>query len=287
MNSFGRRRSSGEYPDLLRTDAISNATVTLFRNSANKVFGDRDEFAVSAEWLDPDEIPAAYELVEEKERALAAENAFAWSPDFGYLSPFPVHCGTGLVVQASFHLEGLHIIGDLPPVFSALDALRFNCEGFTADGIVNAAYVFCIYNRSTIGMAERDLLARVKRVFSDLADQERAARKSLVEEHPVLLADAVERALATLRHARLLSPIEYADLLSPVYLASLMGFIEGASAKKLWHTLRSQLEKPMQRPPETFEEERLRDGRDARFAGKVNAAFANVRLNDRAKEILS
>lgn len=282
-----RRRTYGEYPDLSRIDVISDGEVTLCRNPANKPFGESDAFLISAEWFDPDDIPGAFEQVEEEERSLAQKHAFAWNPDFGYLSPFPGHCGTGLVIQAQMHLEGLHIIGDLPPVLAALDALRFEHSGVTTDGINNAAYIFRVCNNSAIGLSERDLLARARRVFTDLADQETAARKVLVKEHPRLLADAVERALAALRHARLLCPTEYADLLSPVRLAAIMGFIEGTTRERIDRALHSHLGNSDPAPPSSPEEERIRDDRDARLADRANAAFANVRLTDRAKELLS
>lgn len=287
MRFARRRRAYGEYPNLSRTDVISDGSLMLCRNPAKKAFGDNDAFLISSDWDDPDELPEAFAQVETEERSLATKHAFAWNPDFGYLSPNPSHCGTGLVVQATMHLEGLHIIGDLPPVLSALTALRFRYSGYTAEGVTNAAYIFRIWNGSTIGLSEQDLLARIQRVFTDLADQETAARKVLVEEHPLLLADAIERALATLRHARLLSPTEYADMLSPIRLATIMGFIEGITRERIDKSLRRHLERPVSDPPSSPEEERIRDNRDARFAEKVNAEFANVRLTDRAKELLS
>ena len=287
MRFTRRRRAYGEYPNLSRTDVISDGSLMLCRNPANKAFGDVDAFLISSDWDDPDELPGAFAQVEAEERSLAAKHAFAWNPDFGYLSPNPSHCGTGLVVQATMHLEGLHIIGDLPPVLSALTALRFRYGGHTAEGVTNAAYMFRVWNGSSIGLSEQDLLVRIRRVFTDLADQETAARKVLVEEHPLLLADAVERSLATLRHARLLSPTEFTDLLSPVRLAAIMGFLEGMTRDRIEQTMRRQLEKPAADPPSTQEEERLRDEKDGRLASKVNAEFANVRLNDRAKELLS
>ena len=287
MRFARRRRAYGEYPNLSRTDVISDGSLMLCRNPAKKAFGDNDAFLISSDWDDPDELPEAFAQVEAEERSLSTKHAFAWNPDFGYLSPNPTHCGTGLVVQATMHLEGLHIIGDLPPALSALTALRFRYSGYTAEGVTNAAYIFRIWNGSAIGLSEQELLARIQRVFTDLADQETAARKVLVEEHPLLLADAIERALATLRHARLLSPTEYADMLSPIRLATIMGFIEGITRERIDKSLRRHLERPASDPPSSPEEERIRDNRDARFAEKVNAEFANVRLTDRAKELLA
>ena len=282
------KRLPGVYPNLLPSDALGGGRLTIFRNLADKPFGEKDAFAISVEWSDPSEIPAAYSTAEEEERRLAAKHRFAWHPDFGYLSPFPAHCGTGILIEAEAHLEGLHIIGDLPPVLAGLEAMRIGHRGITADGIRNVAHLFRICNESAIGLPERVLIARVARAFAQLAEQETAARKVLVSEHPLLFLDSVERALAILRCARLLSPSEYVDLLSPVRLAAIMGFLDGISRHEVDKIMRRHLERPPQsKPPATQEEERQRDSRDADFADRVSAFFSNVRLNEFSLEFLS
>ena len=282
-----KRPANGTYPNLLTTDALAGGRITLFRNPADKPFGEKDAFAISADWVTADDISAAYTKAEEDERRLAETHRFAWHPDFGYLSPFPAHCGTGIRIEAEVHLEGLHIIGDLPPVLAGLTATRIGYSGIDADGLRNVAHLFRISNESAIGLPERTLVTRVARVFAQLAEQETAARKALVDEQPLLFLDSVERALAILRHARLLSPYEYIDLLSPVRLAAIMGFLNGVTRSQIDEAMRRQLNRPFTQPPATQEEERQRDVRDADFADRVSAAFAGVRLNDFAKEILS
>ena len=165
--------------------------------------------------------------------------------------------------------------------------MRIGYSGIDADGLRNVAHLFRISNESAIGLPERTLVTRVARVFAQLAEQETAARKALVDEQPLLFLDSVERALAILRHARLLSPYEYIDLLSPVRLAAIMGFLNGVTRSQIDEAMRRQLNRPFTQPPATQEEERQRDVRDADFADRVSAAFAGVRLNDFAKEILS
>ena len=165
--------------------------------------------------------------------------------------------------------------------------MRIGYSGIDADGLHNVAHLFRIGNDSAIGLPERALVTRVAHVFAQLAEQETAARKALVDEQPLLFLDSVERALAILRHARLLSPYEYIDLLSPIRLAAIMGFLDGVTRPQIDEAMRRQLNRPFTQPPATQEEERQRDVRDADFADRVSAAFADVRLNDFAKEILS
>ena len=283
-----KRQPLGTYPNLLCSDALGGGKLTILRNPADRPFGERDAYSIVVEWSAPSDIAAAYTKAEEEERRLAARHRFAWHPDFGYLSPFPGHCGTGILIEAEVHLEGLHIIGDLPLVLAGLTAMRIAYEGLTADGIRNVAHLFRICNDSAIGLPERKLVERVARAFTQLAEQETAARKVLVDDHPLLFLDSVERALAILRNARLMSPGEYIDLLSPVRLAAIMGFLDGVSRQDVDKIMRHHLEHPdRSQPPATQEEEHQRDNRDAAFADRVSAYFSKVRLNDFALDILS
>ena len=68
MSPRPNRRPAGTYPNLLCTDALTGGRITLFRNPADKVFGEKDAYAISADWSTPDGISAAYAKAEEEER---------------------------------------------------------------------------------------------------------------------------------------------------------------------------------------------------------------------------
>lgn len=279
------RRRPGEYPDLLARDAVFGGVVRLWRNPADKPFAKADVWTLEAGWKLPADIPAAYAEVERLEAELAAKHALAWDSDFGYLSPEPLHCGTGLGIEGEFHLEALHLIGDLPPVLAALEAVRLQSANIVEDGIRQAAHLFRIRNAATLGIAERALVKRTCRVFEDLVTQELNARKSLVEDTPRILEDSVARALAVLRSARLLAPGELLDLLSPIRLAVTMGLLSGITRAETLKLMREQIDAPELPPPRTAEDDRRRDARDAGLADWANVRFADVTFNARAEEL--
>ena len=154
------RRKSGESPSYRLSDILSGGTLLLWRNPAGKPFGDDDAWTLSSDWSTTKDIPDAYARLAADEAQLAAQHAFAWDTDFGYLSPHPLHCGTALCVDGEFHLEALHLIGDLSPVLNALEAVRFQSSGIQEDGIRQAAHIFHVRNTATLGVTEHDLLAR-------------------------------------------------------------------------------------------------------------------------------
>lgn len=281
------RQTSGKGPCYRLSDILSGGTLALWRNPAGKPFGDDDAWTLTVDWTTTKELPDAYARLAEDEARLAASHAFAWNADFGYLSPDPLHCGTALCVDGEFHLEALHLIGDLPPVLNALEAVRFGTSSILEDGVRQAAHLFRVRNIATLGVTEQDLLARARRLFDDLARQEYNARKALVEDSPRILADAVARALAILRSARLLAPGELLDLLSPIRLAASMGFLDGLARAETLQMMREQIDAPELPPPRTAEDDRVRDARDARLADRINARFATVHFNSLAEKWLN
>lgn len=281
-----RRAKSGEYPNLRLCDIVAGGTLFLWRNPAGKPFGDQDAWTLSTEWSMPEDIDEAYRHLEEEESKLAANHSFAWDTDFGYLSPVPAHCGTALGVEGEFHLEALHLIGDLPPVLNALEAVRFQSSSIVEDGIRQAAHLFRIRNTATLGISERDLLKRSRALFEDLVTQEYNARRSLVEDTPRILEDSISRALAVLCSARLLAPGELLDLLSPIRLAISMGFLTGIGRTETLKLMREQLDAPELPPSRTAEDDRKRDARDAKLADRINRRFSTVHLSPLAESYL-
>ena len=268
-----RRDPNSSFPPAA---VIAGGSICLYRNDQARPFGNEDQHVLTETWELPSDIPDAYTRLEAAERQLAADHTFAWHPEFGYLSPFPEHCGTGLHVWAEFHLEGLHLIGDLSPVRAGLEAVRMTVQGIDADGLRNAGHVFRVWNAATLGIPERKLVRRVMRVFEDLVQQEVYARQMLVEESPRIFEDSAMRALAILKSARLLSPWELFDLLSPIRLAANLGRLSGISRDEVVSLMAAQAKKPDLPPPETVADERRRDNRDAALADRVNKRFSRV-----------
>ena len=286
MSQRQQRNLTGEFPDLLARDVICGGEELLFRNPHGERFGERDAWCLSEEWFSIDDIRPAYANLTEKESRLGAEHPFAWNEEFGYLSPFSEHCGTGLLIRADLHLEGLHLIGDMPLVLNALEGVRFGAQGVNMDGIKNAAHIFDVFTNASLGISEDELLSRAQRIFAELVQQELNARIRLVRELPRVFEDSVSRAMAILKTCRLLSPWEYLDIMSPIRLAAIMGFLDGIDRAEADSILRKQLA-ARDDLPDSPDGDRMRDERDASLADAVNKRFSRVRWNGRAKELLS
>lgn len=280
------RHPRGAYPNLDPSDALFSGRMTIWRNSKDKPFGEQDAWTLKREWQQLNEIPVAYMSLMEEEAEIGKKHPFAWDPKFGYLSGDPAHCGTALEIEGTFHLEGLSIIGDLDATLNGINALRFRSSSILEDGVQQAARVFRIGNNATLGITDRELIKRATRIFDDLATQELSARISLVEDMPRILLDAIQRSLALLRAARLLSPGEVLDLLSPLRLASSMGFIAGMTLQQIDDMMGQEFNAPPIGDSQTQADERRRNERDGRLADHCNKLFAKVRLTSRASSLL-
>lgn len=270
-----------------QSDILSDGYVRLYRQRTDIPFTPENILNIEADFSELSRLHAAFSSVMAEEAEAAAQHPFAWNPEFGYVTARPDFCGTGLEISALFHLEGLNLIGDLDPALNALTGLRMDACGCCGGGMKDAAHLFRITNLRHLGIDERDLTARVGRVFSDLVQQETNARIRLIDEVPRVFEDAIARSLAILRSCRLLSEWELLDIISPLRLAAELGFLDHFSREEALTFTRSRINMAEQPLPDTYEEQRERDRRDATLADKVNKRFKNVRLNARGKDYLS
>lgn len=269
------------------SDIFSNGIVRLYRQRTDMPFTLKNTFCIHADVSSPVRIRQAVSKLLREEAKAAEQYPFAWNPKFGYVTASPFMCGTGLEIAALLHLEGLHLIGDLAPTLNALQGMRMSVCGCDGDGLKDVAHIFHIGNAQSLGIEEYELAARIKQVFTDLVKQEVNARIRLVEEFPRVFEDAVERSLAVLRSCRLLSNMELVDIISPLRLAANLNFLDNFTRKEASDIMLSRIDRPSPSIPNTYEEQKELDRKDAALADKANRRFRNVRLNDFAKEHLS
>ena len=171
-------------------------------------------------------------------------------------------------IKGGFHLEGLHLIGELDAVKRGLHALGMELAGIAADGVNEAGHVYAF---RYAGSAER-----AKRVAEDLLREEKNARVRLKTELPRVFGDSLCRALAILKNCRLLSPGELFDLLSPMRLAAKQKMLDGITL--------AEIERMMSDADLSSSEDKMsqeeRDRIDADRADEMNRRFEEVMLDD-------
>lgn len=185
---------------------------------------------------------------------------FAFSPRWGFLTACPTNVGCGIRFSVMLHLPGLKMTEELGRVRQAAKDLHLAVRGYHGEGSESCGDLFQISNQITLGHSEEELLEK----FNDdvvplLLRYERSSRNLILTERRIMLEDKVQRALATLRSARLLGLNESTRLLSLLRLGQSLGLIERPGLRTVHQLLLdvqpAHLEATMQLGPDCPEEE--------------------------------
>ncbi len=171
----------------------------------------------------------ALELVHEQVRRTDAELgqrlAFAFHPQFGYLTSCPTNVGTGLRASVLIHLPGLVLTKEIHRVLQGLAQVGLTYRGLYGEGSEVVGNFFQLSNQTTLGQSEGELLDHLGRIVGQVIGHEEKARQILLRDAPSILEDKVWRAFGLLRYARALGFEEAMNLLSGVRLGVGLGLV--------------------------------------------------------------
>jgi protein arginine kinase len=159
-----------------------------------------------------------WRIADKIDSQLENEVQYSFDKKLGYLTSCTSNVGTGLRLSAMLHLPALVITGEIARTISALAQSGIYVRGLYGEGSGVAGNLFQISNRQTLGRTEEEIIGHMDMVVRQVADNERTARKMLIRETPVDLADRVYRALGVVERARRVCFFEALELLSLVKL---------------------------------------------------------------------
>lgn len=163
-------------------------------------------------------LEAAYQAVDRLDRELGQRLAFAFHPEFGYLTACPTNVGTGLRASVLIHLPGLVLTKEISKVLQGLGQVGLTYRGLYGEGSEVVGNFFQLSNQTTLGKSEADLLDHLGKIVRQVVEYEEQARQVLLREAPAIVEDKVWRAYGLLRYARTLTFDEAMNLLSAVRL---------------------------------------------------------------------
>jgi protein arginine kinase len=166
-----------------------------------------------------------YAEVDRLDAELGQRLAFAFHPEFGYLTSCPTNVGTGLRASVLIHLPGLVLTKEINKVLQGLAQVGLTYRGLYGEGSEVVGNFFQLSNQTTLGSSERELIDHLGKMVRQVMDYEEQARQVLLRDAPTVIEDKVWRAYGLLRYARSLSFEEAMNLLSGVRLGVGVGLV--------------------------------------------------------------
>jgi len=163
-------------------------------------------------------LDAAWDIVSALDRELGSQLAYAFHPEFGYLTSCPTNVGTGLRASVLVHLPGLVLTKEINKILQGLTQVGLTFRGLYGEGSEVVGNLFQLSNQTTLGKSERELLDQLGKLVRRVMEHEERARQILLRDATAILEDKVWRAYGLLKCARMLSFEETMNLLSGVRL---------------------------------------------------------------------
>jgi protein arginine kinase len=155
---------------------------------------------------------------------------YAFSPEYGYLTACPTNLGTGIRVSVMLHLPGLKMTEQIEKFFNAAKDTNLAVRGLFGEGTEAVGDFFQLSNQLTLGISEADIVGEFSNsIVPKIIEYENLARAELLDKQVNALDDKIQRALAVLRSARLISSQEALFLLSQIRMGVNLGRVDNIS----------------------------------------------------------
>lgn len=156
---------------------------------------------------------------------------YAKHPRYGFLTASLSNCGTGLRLSVMVHLPGLAYAGKLEEKMVAAGALGASVRGLYGEASGAVGDVYQISNAVSIGLSERQIVARIAAVTTFLSTDEQATRELLWRRERSKIEAKVTEATAQLKSSEQLSAPEAMRILSLLRLGGLMEIPTGVTTQ--------------------------------------------------------
>jgi protein arginine kinase len=212
-----RHLASKELAGLVGAEAVPPGAALLVQDRVGAMVNEEDHLRLQSV-VSGFALEAAYAEVDRLDSELGQRLAFAFHPEFGYLSACPTNVGTGLRASVLIHLPGLVLTKEISKVLQGLGQVGLTVRGLYGEGSEVVGNFFQLSNQTTLGKSEQELLDHLGKMVREVMAYEEEARAVLLRDARAVIEDKVWRAYGLLRYARALSYEEAMNLLSGVRL---------------------------------------------------------------------
>lgn len=160
---------------------------------------------------------------------IEAKVNYAFDEKCGYLTSCPTNVGTGMRASVMMHLPALVLTKQINRMIPVINRLGLVVRGIYGEGSESLGNIFQVSNQITLGKSEEDIVFDLESIVKQLLEQERLARRYIVNNLGLSLEDRIFRAYGVLQHSRIIDSKEAAKCISSVRLGIDLGIIENIS----------------------------------------------------------
>ena len=200
------------------SDRVQGRAVAIGRGDGRSVMVNEEDHLRIQAIMPGAQFMNAWKRADEIDTRIEAEVQYCFDQNMGYLTSCPSNIGTGLRVSAMLHLPALVITGEIGKTISALASAGIYVRGLYGEGSGIAGNIFQIANKRTLGRTEEFIVSNMDMIVRQVVDNERTARKMLLREDPLDLADRAYRSLGVVERCRRVCYYEALELVSLVKL---------------------------------------------------------------------
>jgi protein arginine kinase len=216
----------------LADESSAGAVVLSENESVSIMLNEEDHIRIQC--LFPGfQLESAWEQANSLDDRFEVDLDFAFDENRGYLTSCPTNVGTGLRASVMMHLPALVMTQQINRMLPAINQLGLVVRGIYGEGSDALGNIFQISNQITLGRSETEIIEDLANVAKQLIEQERQARKTILQTSRLRLEDRIYRSYGILSQARTIESKEATQRLSDVRLGIDMGLIKGTSAKIL------------------------------------------------------
>lgn len=204
-------------------DKISRGIITNSDNTLVTMINEEDHLRIQS-FSSGLNIEDCYNKAQNFSNLLEEKNNIAYNSDYGYLTACPTNIGAAMRVSVLLHLPALARLGILSKLLEDVSSLGIAVRGLYGENTKAYANMYQISNQKTLGETNEEIIYRVKNVVLSIIENERKARKVLLE-NSIKLEDEMYRVYGVLKNARMIDSGEALELLSKLRLAAAIKLI--------------------------------------------------------------
>lgn len=204
-----------------------NCTRVLISKDQSKVImlGEEDHIRIQCITSGMD-LESCYQEAERLAEMFEELLPIAYSEDYGFLTACPTNTGTGLRASYMVHLPALTESGVMVQMVQSLNKLGIAVRGAYGEGSKPKGGVYQISNQTTLGFSEQDLISDLTQTTEQVMAKESQFRKAYYQGQPLATENRVYRALALLKHSRMMTHEEALNLIAEVRVGLDLGILQ-------------------------------------------------------------